>query len=261
MNIDRTTIAVRERGLFELFDLALLVGRRHFWQILALMVVSTAPFIAFNWWLLSGRELDQWWTWYPLLLLLAVQSPFATAPLTAYLGTALFDQHPRIGVALRQALATWWQLLLIGLYRGLLSLLPLLLVLSPPHAVEVAMLERGRLRATWRRANALREVWTGEWILHLLVVAPLFVIGVTSLIDAVLMVSSVLAHAEVAYPDEHWRHFNPGSSLAPHVAAWVMLTYLAVVRFLSYIDLRTRREGWAVDLALRRAAERLEPGT
>ena len=260
MNIDRTTIAVRERSLFELFDLALLVGWRHFWQVLTLMVISTTPFIAFNWWLLGGREIDQWWTWYPLLLLLAVQSPFATAPLTAYLGTALFDQRPRVGVALRQALATWWQLLVIGLYRGLLTLLPILLVLSPPHAVEVAMLERGRLRATWRRANALREVWSGEWTLHLLVATPLFVIGVWCLIDAVLMVNSVLAHAEIIYADENWRHYNPGASLAPHIAAWVMLVFMAVVRFLSYIDLRTRREGWAVDLALRRAAERLEPG-
>lgn len=261
MNIDRTTIAVRERSLFELFDLALLVVWRHFWQVLTLMAISSAPFVVFNWWLLSGHELDQWWTWYPLLLLLAVQSPFVTAPLTAYLGTALFDQRPRIGMALLQALATWWQLLLIGLYRGLLALLPVLLVLSPPHAVEVAMLERGRLRATWRRANALREAWSGEWILHLLVAAPLFVIGVTCLIDAVLMINSVLAHAEIDWAEENWRHYNPGSSWAPHVASWVMLTYLAAVRFLSYIDLRTRREGWAVDLALRRAAERLEPGT
>jgi hypothetical protein len=219
VNIDRTTIAVRERGLFELFDLALLVGRRHCWQILALMAVSTSPFIALDWWLLGGREYDRWWTWYPLLLLLAVQSPFATAPLTAYLGTALFDQRPRIGAALRQALAAWWPLLLIGLYRGLLSLLPLLLVLSPPHAVEVALLERGSLRATWRRANALREVWSGEWVMHLLVLTPLFVIGVMCLIDAVLMVNSVLAHAELAYSDENWRHYDPGSSLAPHLAA------------------------------------------
>ena len=223
-------------------------------------MVGCAPFIALDWWLLSGHEVEQMWTWYPLLLLVMVQSPIATAPITAYLGAALFDQHPRVGAALRQVLGPWWQLLVIGLYRGLLALMPVLLVLSPPHAVEVALLERGRLRATWRRANALREVWSGEWLLHLVVSAPLSVLGMTCLIDAVLMVVSVLGHAEITYSDENWRHYNPGSSLAPHLAAWAVIGYFAVVRFLSYIDLRTRREGWAVDLALRRAAERLEPG-
>jgi hypothetical protein len=261
MNIDRTTIVVRERKLPELYDLALLVIRRHFWALSLLALVGCGPFVVLNWWLLAGHDDEAWWTWYPCLLLIALEGPFATAPIAAYLGTALFDEEPRVGAALLQGLARWWALLLFGLYRGLLAVFPLLLVLYPPHAAEVCVLERQTLGATWRRANALRTVWSTEWVTHLLIAGPLLAIGLMCLIDAVQMISSLLLHADLLGEDQALTSYIPGASIAPHLAAWLVMSYLAVVRFLSYIDLRTRREGWETDLALRRAAQRLEPST
>jgi hypothetical protein len=259
MNIDRTTIVVRERRLPELYDLALLVIRRHFWALGLLALIGCGPFVALNWWLLSGHDSEAWWTWYPCLLLVALEGPFATAPIAAYLGTALFDEEPRVGAALRMALGRWWALLLFGLYRGLLALFPLLLILYPPHAAEVCVLERQPLGATWRRANALRTVWSSEWVTHLLISGPLLAIGLLCMIDAVQMITSLLMHADLMGEDNAVSAYVPGASFAPHLAVWLVMSYLAVVRFLSYIDLRTRREGWEIDLALRRAAARLEP--
>lgn len=260
MNIDRTTIVVRERRLPELYDLALLVIRRHFWALGLLVLIGCGPFVLFNWWLLSGHGSDDWWTWYPCLLLIALEGPLATAPVAAYLGTALFDENPRVGAALRQALTSWSTLLLFGAYRGLLALFPLLLALYPPHATEVSVLERQPLAATWKRANALRTVWSTEWLTHLLLLIPLMALGLIVMIDAVQTVTSLLLHADLLGEDSTLEVYNPGASFAPHVAMWLVLGYLAVVRFLSYIDLRTRREGWEIDLALRHAAARLEPG-
>lgn len=261
MNIDRTTIIVRERRLPELYDLALLVIRRHFWALGTLLLIGCAPFVLLNWWLLSGHDAEAWWTWYPCLLLIALEGPLATAPVAAYLGTALFDADPRVGTALRQALSQWWTLVLFGLYRGLLALFPVLLVLYPPHAVEVSVLERQPLGATWKRANALRTVWSNEWLVHLMILGPLMAIGLICLIDAAQTITSLLLYADVLGEDDPLNVYIPGASIAPHLAAWLVLGYLAVVRFLSYIDLRTRREGWEIDLALRRAAQRLEPNT
>jgi hypothetical protein len=259
MNIDRTTIVVRERRIPELYDLALLVLRRHFWALLLLALIGCGPFLVFNWWLLAGHGADDWWTWYPCLLLVAVEGPLATAPIAAYLGTALFEEKPRVGAALRQAIGRWWPLLLFGLYRGLLALFPLLLILYPPHATEVSVLERQGVAATWRRAGALRTVWSSEWVTHLLIAGPLLALGVLCVIDAGQTIVSLLMHADLLGEDDPTSPFIPGASIAPHLATWLVLTYLAIVRFLSYIDLRTRREGWEIDLALRRAARRLEP--
>ena len=41
------------------------------------------------------------------------------------------------------------------------------------------------------------------------------------------------------------------------IALWMVIGFFAVVRFLSYLDLRIRREGWEVELMLRAAATRL----
>src|SRR5204863_7365315 len=38
---------------------------------------------------------------------------------------------------------------------------------------------------------------------------------------------------------------------------WLVVTFLAVVRFLSYLDLRIRHEGWEVELLMRAEALRL----
>jgi hypothetical protein len=259
MNIDRTTIVVRERKIPELYDLALLVLRRHFWALCLLALIGCGPFLLLNWWLLHGHDGDDWWTWYPCLLLVAVEGPLATAPIAAYLGTALFDDNPRVGAALRQALGRWWSLLLFGLYRGLLALFPMLLVLYPAHATEVSVLERQPVGATWKRAGALRAVWSSEWVTHLLIAGPLLALGVLCVIDATQTIVSLLMHADLLGEDDHLNMYIPGMNVAPHLATWLVITYLAIVRFLSYIDLRTRREGWEIDLALRRAARRLEP--
>ena len=38
---------------------------------------------------------------------------------------------------------------------------------------------------------------------------------------------------------------------------WLVVAFLAVVRFLSYLDLRIRHEGWEVELLMRAEALRL----
>jgi hypothetical protein len=40
---------------------------------------------------------------------------------------------------------------------------------------------------------------------------------------------------------------------------WIVAGYFSIVRFLSYLDLRIRREGWEVELLVRAAAAQL-PG-
>ncbi len=35
------------------------------------------------------------------------------------------------------------------------------------------------------------------------------------------------------------------------IAVWVTVGFTAVARFLAYLDLRIRREGWEVELAMR----------
>ena len=258
MNLDRMTIAVRRRTLPELYDLGLLVVRRHFARLALLAVLGAAPWIALDAWLLRGLP-GQGWTWYWLLLMAAVQAPLATAPITAFLGEAMFEPQPSARRALIASFSRWWWLLVLGLWYGLLALIPFALVLAPPHAVAVLLLEDQRGRAAWSRAGALRAAWTGSWTVHLLLAAGLVVAALWLGIGTLEAFGQLLGSARVMPdPDELMPELDPSRSWLPAAALFATLAYLAVVHFLAYLDLRTDREGWDVDLALRRAASRQE---
>ena len=44
------------------------------------------------------------------------------------------------------------------------------------------------------------------------------------------------------------------------LALWFVVGFFTIVRFLSYLDLRIRREGWEVELVVRAERTRLAPG-
>jgi hypothetical protein len=55
-------------------------------------------------------------------------------------------------------------------------------------------------------------------------------------------------------------NFEAGPSLYSiylQLVIWSVFSFFTVVRFLSYLDLRIRTEGWEVELAMRAEADRL----
>ena len=258
MNLDTMTIAVRRRSIAELYDLALLVLRRHLLALTVLAVAGALPWVLLDAWLLAGVP-EVWVAWYWLLLLAVAQAPLATAALTAYLGEAMFNPRPSMGRAVTTAARQWSLLLQIGVMYGVLAWLPVLLFLAPPHAVAVAVLENQRGRAAWTRAHSLRVAWATAWPSHLLLALGVLAGTLVMLVGTLDALEHLLTAAR-AMPDwlEVLPRLDPAHSVLPIVAFFLTLAYLAVVHFLAYLDLRTDREGWDVDLALRRVAERLE---
>lgn len=253
MDIDRCTVVVRSRSLPELYDLALLACRRYAGPLALLTLVGCGPFCLLDWLLLRGLG---WQGVYPFLILLAAQAPLATAPIAAYLGHAAFDPGVRPWPALRQAWSRFWLLAGLGLFQGLMTATVVGLIWVSPHAVEVAVLEGQGAGASWRRSQALRAVWTDQWILHLLLVLVLLVASVWTAHATLGTVESLLLRGE-PWPEEEHLVYTPGGSLLTSVACFSALAYLAAVRFYAYLDLRTRVEGWEVALGLRRAARRV----
>jgi hypothetical protein len=108
---------------------------------------------------------------------------------------------------------------------------------------EVVALEHGGFAATTRRTGSLLGVVPGRWL---------------GLLAMILVAQFVGAWAgEVAWQALRWLFAMPPaeSALLTKGVSWPALlglgvgqTYLAVLRFLVYIDCRTRREGW--DLAV-----------
>lgn len=266
MQLDQTRIAIRERDYFDLLDMSLHVIRAYAGRLILVWAAGVLPVAAFNVWLFfrwthSGEEFDSAAEYgYVILILTIWEMPLATAPITLYLGQAIFDHRPRMGQMVRDLVRSlgqlaWYQVIV----RGLLS--PLFftwfyLFAARPYMNEVILLERnpfwgGRRKAitTSRRASALHAGLWGEMFGRWLV----------SIVVGMLLLGSIYGSFTVGVGVlfSVWESSIVARLIVIQAACWLVIGYFTVVRFLSYLDLRIRREGWEVELLMRTEAGRL----
>ena len=264
MNFDQTYIAIRERSYPELLDLSLQLTRHHALGLLLALVAGAAP-----WALLNGLLLYEWAEdsiWgapvqylFWMTMLMALQAPLATAPITLYLGQVTFHQQVSPGRILRDYFQCLPQLLLLqGIARAVTFLMiPYVLC---PYLSELILLERnslwvgkagknaGRISTT-RRSKNLHRGASGElfarWFGSLLAGGVMLVATIGGLHQLLSLLGG----------------YSLGNTafllIATPVGAWLVFGFFAVVRFLAYLDLRIRREGWEVELKLRSEAAKM----
>ena len=86
MLYDRTLIQIRERSFLDLLDLSLHVIRARPLALVVPASIGIAPWAVLNAWLLSDPSFSTvYW-----IMLLALEVPWATAPLTLVLGDLMF---------------------------------------------------------------------------------------------------------------------------------------------------------------------------
>ncbi len=254
MQLDRTRIAIRERSFVEILDLALHVIRRQAPALLALLTVGILPLALLNGWLTSGIWSDYLETSFPaqylflMMLLVVWEVPLATAPATLYLGHAMFTEQPNARQIVRELGQSLPQLVLYQL-----MLRPWFLVFRP-FLNEVILLERNPIRAT---DGSGRSTLTRSRTLHRGDFDPVGrsfgTVGVGGLLLVSLWVSMCIVRAVMT--DQWWD--LPAFTILFPLALWTVAGYFSVVRFLCYLDLRIRREGWEVELAMRAEQARL----
>ena len=126
-----------------------------------------------------------------------------------------------------------------------------------PYLMEIILLERNPLRAqndgeisVAQRSRALHGPNTSDLLGRWFAAACVSIALCCSIVFTAWFVSGMV-----------FLHWNWGSwmvHVVVPVALWTVAGFMAVVRFLSYMDLRIRNEGWEVELLLRAAAERLQ---
>ncbi len=252
--LDKNRIAIRERSHAEVLDLALRMFRVYVWPLLPLLAAGVVPVMLLNHWLLVellALDLEpESVTQYVLLMLRLVfwETPLVTAPATLYLGQAAFKERPALRAVAVDFAKSQRQLLL---FQGLLR---------PWFAPwfflnEVILLDRNPIRAkngamtTLRRARSLHR---GEG-------AELLARGLTwTAAGGAMFFSFWFSFYFLRGTLLNEREFDRAMyTLYFPLALWLVIGYFAVVRFLSYLDLRIRREGWEVELAMRAEQARL----
>jgi len=295
VQLDKTRIAVRERSVFDTLDLALHVFRIHAGPLCSTMFLLAAPLAIVNHlllgWMLNvdldapdsaaqiGGHIRYAWT---MLILVAMEAPLASALTTLYLGQALFAERPRIGDAVRDLwtmlpLWAWYQLCLRGVLPAILlvmvidrqaaftgtEVLLVLLFLAvllrravAPFLNEIILLERNPMRSTLPNAITVRSRGI---MLHGPAGGSLVVLALVTCLAALLLVCGLFG-TFLCLQGVIFNNWETGVGLRIvgwPVALWLTATYCTVVRFLSYLDVRIRQEGWEVELRMRAEAHRL----
>ena len=294
MHFDNIQIKIRERAFLDLMDLGLQVFRAHLPRFLLAFACGAVPMQILNhlWFHdlvavdFREREITRTDTWQLMGFVLCVgqmifiESQLAGIVATKYLGQALFHEEPRILPTLRQVGRTGWRLLWCqGLTRGVIvagvlaawsrssnwsfvwlgSLTCLIIVMRAlrPFLNEIVLLENNPLlarnthsltigRRSYRLHAPSSGMLIGRWFCSALIGIALS----SSVAGVFLFVSGVV-----------FQQWFPGPLLIQigvPLAMWFVAAYLTVVRFLNYLDLRIRDEGWEVELRMRAEAVRLE---
>lgn len=265
MQFDDNHIEIRERDLLDVLDLSLRVCRAYAGPLVGALATGVIPAMAFNAWLLSDlADFDiEWGTPFQyvfyMLLLVLWEMPLVTAPMTLYLGGALFGDRPRPREIAAQFVRSLPQMLLFqGVLRAVLILPITWIVLFAvwPYLGEVILLERnpirgkpGRQVTTWQRRKRMHEGYVAELFARWLGTAAAGVLLFLSVWFSISMAAGTLVN--------EWEFSGTVFTVFFPLAMWLVVGYLTVARFLGYLDLRIRREGWEVELSMRAEKTRL----
>jgi hypothetical protein len=255
MTPDRTLVQFRERSFLDILDLALIVIRNRPGPLVIAACAGIAPFFLLNY-LLAGQLTHQWHYW---ALVLFMEAPWATAPLTIVMGGLMFGRHSSVSRVVTHLAAALPALVLTQLIlRGLLTVTLVLIPLIPNRlrfVDEVILLEKSGGFKAMRRCGQLRGNRPGDtfgqWIGMILlggVFTLCFWVGSGAIFSA--LVRSELTWDRPAA--------TTASLLRLQLGAWIAIAFFAVARFLLYIDQRVRLEGWELKLRLEGMGRRLE---
>lgn len=231
------------------------------------------------------------------LVLVFFEAPVATIFAESYLGAAVFKQDKTLWDSVCDVFAfrhrgtpsgraevgpfwgfLWCQLILRGTIVALLipiivwgdefnwfleGLLPVMMFLVVaalrafrPYINEIIVLEKNPLRSK----TAPMTVGKRSGNLHNSAGAELFGQYLGSMLVAFILLQIVFWSSWLVYTvmfgDYDLDGWVPQHILRP-LALWAVVAYMGVARFLSYLDLRIRQEGWEVELLVRAEAARL----
>jgi len=246
MNVWEARVVVRERSLAEIVDLAvrfsLVLGGGLYLRLGACLLL---PAYSLCWLLLHWEVSPAWVGVLGVALYSLLQLPFTIAA-----GRLMFSAD----VSLRLVLSSAVRLLYRATLARCLALLLIgggtLIVIGAPLVVarslfmgEVVVLEGAGAMAAYRRATRLTSGRVpeslGVW-LALLATSAAF-IAVCQIFASALAAEGLPIEALPSV----WQGLNWQAGLA---GLFLSLPLVATLRFLAYIDNRTRREGWDIQV-------------
>jgi len=250
VNLLAARVVLRQRSLSDSLDLALpfcLANKRPLGILALVMLVPIAALLAF---LRIGKH----WGWVGLWSVCAGASLLVDGAFTVALGELLFK--PPAEARVRSFLARFLRrspaLLFATILRGV-AVVSTLTILAPGTIFipEAMLLEGAPFGRAWARSRALARnrggVCFGIWLTTLILPA----LGAI----AIDLLGTTVAGFVLQLGRPAGDLWSDGGSGFAVIGALLAVPLVAAVRFLGYVDLRTRKEGWDIQLRFVALAE------
>ena len=294
MQLDRTFIGIRQRSPFEVWDLTLQVTSRHIGPLFTLFLIGIIPWIIINhlitMWMVSDEFYeDHVYLFYWMNACLVVsQAQIGTFWIAHYLGQAMFRARPSV----KETISSVWNLKhkLFFVWLQLINrlVLPILIATSlmltvedegvyalvggflVPAMVFIALIVRGRtpylneillleeaprksnvanVQSYSKRSSNLLGAPGADFFVKFSLAAMVGTALTLAIYESLCLLDGVLGLQSIAARNMNFIYWQ--------ISIWLAAGLVAVNRFLSYIDLRIRTEGWAVRLRLMAEEKRL----
>ena len=250
MNLLAARVVLRQRSLADSLDLALpfcLANKRPL-GVLALVILG--PIAA----LLGYLRIARHWPWVGLWFLCGGLSLLVEGAFTVALGELLFKPpaETRVRTFVGRFVRRLPALLVAAFVRGLMVLCTLL-IMAPTtiFVTEATLLEGAPFGRALTRSRALARnrigFCMGVWLAAVLLPA----LGATSM-D---LLGNALTSIVLQLGTPTGELFSDGGSGFAVFGALLAVPLVAAARFLGYVDLRTRKEGWDIQLRFVALAE------
>jgi hypothetical protein len=240
MDLMSARVALRERPLLDVFDLAVRFVTTHAAAYARLSLVVLLPSFGVSW---AASHFGGWWVGWAVTV---VVGAFASAPYVSLASRLVFDDSVTVRQAVGAALRALPSLVAVRLVEGIglwVTCVIGWLWLGSVYVfmVEVLVLEQARVRGAFGRASRLANAHFGgaSSTMLILLVAPIGAAMIADVAGRELM-QSVL---EIRPPPSM---FHEGGSTLALVGWWLAMPWLATARFFVYLDTRTRTEGWDI---------------
>jgi hypothetical protein len=255
MDLSRARIVLRERSVLDVLDLSVRFVVKHAASYARLSIVALLPAALVSWGV--ARAAGWVWGWLAAVFLaLLVQTPF-----TALAARLVFQREVRVRDVLGVSLRALPRVLCLRLVQLLAVGMGLMILLAPGvwigvslfFIVEVAVLERATFATALSRSLRIAAGQSGHALVAVLCLLGLH--GVAIVLGDEVGRAVLVDLFQFSAPEPLW---SAGGSPLALLGFWLFVPYVATARFLVYLDLRTRSEGWDIQtrfaaLALRAA--------
>jgi len=247
VNLAEIRVVLRPRTQAELLDLAALwcfaVDRGLFARLAAAVLLPSLALCA------AARGLGGW-AWVDVWILAVAVATVTQGVFTVAASRALFSREVAVGEVLRTfvgRLPAYLGALVIT--RVILGLAALTAVLAPPAWARIAFVHEACLLEGASPVDAAKRAWALARSRGVEVMILLGGIGVA--LAVMVAASELLGRALVEFILQLPGVFGgllEGGSYYALVGFHAAIPYVAVARFLGYIDQRTRGDGWDIQL-------------